>query len=91
MELNSVEIAICNAAGNLNFYDKKNKELFEACRERNFMKIKKAVENGADINGFDENGDTPLALVIESNIPINDCSSSLEAEIQAHKIKILMK
>jgi len=58
----------------IHYYD--NKELLEACYEKDFCMAKKAIENGADVNARDAFGNTPLMLAVkyfEGDVPIDPC------------------
>lgn len=45
-------------------YDEKNDPLFKACWDLNPDKIKEAIKNGADVNGFDEDKNTPIVSLL---------------------------
>lgn len=64
VELNSDEVALLNGR-ELNYHTETDVPLFDACNEHNLEKIKLAVKAGANVNAINDNGETPLSIVLD--------------------------
>lgn len=67
IQLSASEVALFHSE--MNPYDPKNDALHKACLGHDYQAVVKAVEGGADVNGFDKYGETPLNnLVAEDTV-----------------------
>lgn len=64
VELNSDEIALLNGK-ELNYHTDLDLPLFEACYNRDLSAIKNAVEQGANVNAINDDGETPISLALD--------------------------
>lgn len=71
VELNTDEIALLNGK-EFNFHTKSDEPLFKSCSERNLEAVKKAINNGANVNSINEDGETPLSLVLSYSEEYDD-------------------
>ena len=64
-EISTSDIAFLNGE-KMNYIDKNSSSLFAACEEIDLQKITESIKNGADVNSFDNDGDTPLCFLLDS-------------------------
>ena len=66
IQLSASEVAMFYGS-EMNPYDPKNDVLHKACEDHDYQAVVKAVEAGADVNGFDKYGETPLNNLVAEN------------------------